>query len=653
MTSRRITALSMATLGAVALAGLPGPAEAACTLATPCATLPVDIGQGASAAYGISADGATVVGISGTTAAAWLNGQLTLLGTLGGTTSRAYGVSGDGSVIVGYADYQGTGTYHAFRWQGGVMTDLGALGGAKSSATAVSRDGSIVVGWAEVNNIATRHAFVWQGGVMTDLGVLPGGTSMATSVSGDGSVIAGYASDSNGFVQAARWQGGTLTTLGTLGGTSSVAQAVSGDGAAIGGWSYIAGGVQHGFIWRNGVMNDIGNLGGNFGSVSALSEHGDIAVGTADVASATFHAFRWTRATGLRDLNTLLAAAGINMTGITLINASAITGDGRFIAGDGDFGAGQSAYVLYYDDGAAGLSTLASQQASLDGVASARRGAMSQQHGLAAPLLGTDKPFSTDTYVGAFGAAGSASAGVFAQGTHPIGLTLLAGFSYNRETYDSIALTRGYSGAAALRYTPRGEAALRPFVEGGGWITRGARLDTDRSYLNGAGTVTARSQSDADFSYVYARAGLVHDGGWGQLVGSLELGREWLATGSSAETASLNNPFVAVYAGATDVMNVAKLRLSYSRPLTPRLDMTLWSAAATSFGGRTDLRASVAGFGTLAARAPADAQWLEAGARFGYALTETVTVDAFAGGVTGNAGIGGRVHAGGDVRIRF
>ena len=73
--------------------------------------------------------------------------------------------------------------------------------------------------------------------------------------------------------------------------------------------------------------------------------------------NAADHAFRWTAATGTKDLNTLLANAGVNMSGITLFNAVAISANGQFITGDGTFdgGATNHAYLVRYDDGAGGV----------------------------------------------------------------------------------------------------------------------------------------------------------------------------------------------------------------------------------------------------------------------------------------------------------
>jgi probable HAF family extracellular repeat protein len=70
------------------------------------------------------------------------------LGTLGGSWSTAYGVSADGAVVVGGAE-NAAGQDRAFRWTAsGGMQDLGTLGGNWSEAYGVSADGAVVVGWA-------------------------------------------------------------------------------------------------------------------------------------------------------------------------------------------------------------------------------------------------------------------------------------------------------------------------------------------------------------------------------------------------------------------------------------------------------------------------------------------------------------------------
>ena len=124
--------------------------------------------------------------------------SLTWLGTLGGNRSEAFGVSADGAVVVGWAfnaDWQGL----AFRWTAaGGMQDFGTLGGDWSAAWGVSADGAVVVGWAR-NGAGQDRAFRWTASRgMEDLNttyasLLTNGSHLewATAISPDGRYIVG------------------------------------------------------------------------------------------------------------------------------------------------------------------------------------------------------------------------------------------------------------------------------------------------------------------------------------------------------------------------------------------------------------------------------------------------------------------------------
>jgi probable HAF family extracellular repeat protein len=124
--------------------------------------------------------------------------SITWLGTLGGGWSEAYGVSADGAVVVGYA--YAAGDWHAFRWMAsGGMQDLGTLpGGLESWAYGVSADGAVVVGGAE-NAARQWRAFRWTAaGGMQDLNItyanlLTNGSLLweAFAISPDGRYIVG------------------------------------------------------------------------------------------------------------------------------------------------------------------------------------------------------------------------------------------------------------------------------------------------------------------------------------------------------------------------------------------------------------------------------------------------------------------------------
>ena len=218
--------------------------------------------------------------------------SLTWLGTLPyGRWSWAYGVSADGAVVVGVSNYLG-GYGSAFRWTAsGGMQDLGTLPGYdRSEAWGVSADGSVVVGRA-LNAAGRSRAFRWTAsGGMQDLGTLGGYESAAYGVSADGSVVVGSARNAASFDRAFRW-------------------------TALGG------------------MQDLGTLGGCCSKANGVSADGSVVVGGAPNVAGFYRAFRWTASGGMENLNTTYAS--LLTYGSTLIEAYAISPDGRYIVGRG------------------------------------------------------------------------------------------------------------------------------------------------------------------------------------------------------------------------------------------------------------------------------------------------------------------------------
>jgi hypothetical protein len=150
-------------------------------------------------------------------------------------------------------------------------------------------------------------------------------------------------------------------------------------------------------------MRFVGRAAAAFVSeASDVSGDGSVVVGWSDMqgpngpGTSGARAIRWTATTGMQNLNTLLSNAGVNMTGITLTYANAVSSKGEFIVGQGDFpGAPFHAFLVRYEDGkqkkgsgaVAGVTTPESVQTSVNDLGAARQQTMIQQQALAAPLL--------------------------------------------------------------------------------------------------------------------------------------------------------------------------------------------------------------------------------------------------------------------------
>jgi len=287
----------------------------------------------------ISNDGTVVVGTSrsasGVQAFRWtVNDGMVGLGCLPGLESSAgYGVSGNGAVIVGTSYTLGSSLNNAFLWTatGGIVP----LGGVDSTAKGVSNNGSVIVGYTRTS---AWEAFRWteeQG--MIGIGFLPGNyhESFALATSGDGSVIVGEASNANRYLEAFRWTAdGGMVGLGDLEGGIfySYASDVSDDGSVVVGSSSFSL-ESEAFRWTpDEGMIGLGYLpGGSFSGASAVSGDGSIIVG-----GSNDKAFLWTSDDGMVCIQELLENRyNLNLDGWTLYDAIDISNDGRTIVGIG------------------------------------------------------------------------------------------------------------------------------------------------------------------------------------------------------------------------------------------------------------------------------------------------------------------------------
>jgi probable HAF family extracellular repeat protein len=276
-------------------------------------------------AFGVN-DAGTVVGYLNTNngpsrAFSYCNGQLTVLGTLGGDTSVAFGVNNAGT-IVGYSTLS-DGNTHAFSYSHGQMTDIGTLGGSFSRADAINSAGTIV--GTSSTSAGDYRAFSYSQGVMNSLGTL-GGLSWAHAINSVGIIVGLSYLDGSGLPRAFRYSGGVMGDLGALDGSYSEAFGISDAGTIVGG-SSSSSGYSHAFVCQNGTMTDLGTLGGNYSAAAAINNTETIA-GTSDPSPLEMGhvvTFRDGRTT---DLHPYLSAVGMG----TPSRATAISDNGN-IAG--------------------------------------------------------------------------------------------------------------------------------------------------------------------------------------------------------------------------------------------------------------------------------------------------------------------------------
>jgi probable HAF family extracellular repeat protein len=237
--------------------------------------LPTSSGNLEGAAYSIN-DSGQMVGASGSCAALspltglymqplhallWETGEVTDLGTLGGTGQGngifAHAINSQGQAV-GYSDLRGNANFHAFLWTRATgMQDLGTLTGDVNSLANALNDAGDVVGVSLDANFKPR-AFLWENGTMTDLNALiPANSSLhlmlACGINSRGQIVGfgvtnagvahGYLLTPNSLTSGnGITPSGTIAVVTPLNLTTSASSVVldgSGSTSASGGLSYL------------------------------------------------------------------------------------------------------------------------------------------------------------------------------------------------------------------------------------------------------------------------------------------------------------------------------------------------------------------------------------------------------------------------------
>ena len=227
--------------------------------------LPFVLGGERGVAYGVSADGTTVVGYSDIDPfptpnhdpTIWAPGLDDIGVCPGNTEGIALAASADGSTIVG-----GTNQLTAIPWiftliTGSIPMPL-ASGEGQGEARAVSGDGLAATGWNTTTPGAAQHAFLWTSAGGTDLiGAFPGADfSVGNGISTFGTFIVGD-SATTGNHRAFLWDvtdapGDFEELFPLFGGGSAVARAISGvniDNDMVIAGECIVAGERHAIYW--------------------------------------------------------------------------------------------------------------------------------------------------------------------------------------------------------------------------------------------------------------------------------------------------------------------------------------------------------------------------------------------------------------------
>jgi probable HAF family extracellular repeat protein len=309
-----------------------------------------------SIATGLSADGSTVVGHSGSASGVEAfrrvsGSTIEGLGDLAGGIfeSRANAVSADGSVVVGAGAGSEPSVTQAFRWTAGAqmvaLPDFWAGATFWHEATDVTADGAIAAGWNYIpfppGNQASFGVWLIEGSSLSWEQEAPDdhplyGQLVAPEVRGisaDGGVWAGILAFEAGPKEGVVWSaGGSVLTFIDEGSAGEV-HGLSADGeTAVG----ELGGQAYSWTAGGGVVL-LGDLpGGSFDS-TALDASADgsfvVGYGTTDVGT---EAFVWDATNGMRHLGDLLACRGAPAIGWTKLSRGvAISDDAGTVAGYG------------------------------------------------------------------------------------------------------------------------------------------------------------------------------------------------------------------------------------------------------------------------------------------------------------------------------
>jgi uncharacterized membrane protein len=301
----------------------------------------------------ITPDGSVVVGGLGTNNGPVFRWDLNA-GTaeeLGGIVTGQVSISDDGTKIAanlrGADDVLRPAIYENGLWTalppvaGAVPCNNTEAGFSYGSAYDISGDGSTVVGLSYGAGgcySGTTRGFKWTAaGGTVQLPKLDtfDRAGRANAVNYDGTVIVGWDDASNGTRRGAQWRNGVLSLIRK--GTNPVGEGldVTRDG------QYVVGAINtatSGQAWRYRPSSGVEQLGAlpfqTGGTTNAISDDASVITGySTSVTTGLLTAALWTSGLGFSNLNQLVGSQGISTEGGALVTGTAVSSDGRTIAG--------------------------------------------------------------------------------------------------------------------------------------------------------------------------------------------------------------------------------------------------------------------------------------------------------------------------------
>lgn len=119
----------------------------------------------------------------------WEAGNMTNLGSFGGTCTMAIALNNRGQVT-GSSNLAGNQAFHPYLWEHGSMKDLHTFGGDFCQGMALNEAGD-VAGWAYYSGNQVFRAALWKNGHIRDIGTLPGDAySFAVDINAREQIIA-------------------------------------------------------------------------------------------------------------------------------------------------------------------------------------------------------------------------------------------------------------------------------------------------------------------------------------------------------------------------------------------------------------------------------------------------------------------------------